>query len=352
MLRDLERKFPGHPIHVFSHGFRKLDEPRFAAFKAAAPMFEHVGATYVHAPSRLQRLARPFLPRKVLQAHQVRALAERSTADSARFSSYEAVFLAGGSHWGGSRVGTSMFGTLMAVAAHNDRIYAYPFSINDQVLRDNAAADLRQYFSHLRQPIVVRDGMAGTVMRGLGVPVTLGVDCVFSLQELAGAIEPAATRDPSRVLFVTTAPDKAKLEIEIRDMLQRLRLNRPITLLTTCESEDGQAFRHLSSEFGAGYLAPSTWQETVAELKASSLVVTNRLHGLILGCLADTPLLPVTDRKKSEAFVSDARMPHSAPTIGAISDDLLERCMGDRRSVLDAMRRYKSYAVSAARAPI
>jgi polysaccharide pyruvyl transferase WcaK-like protein len=138
----------------------------------------------------------------------------------------------------------------------------------------------------------------------------------------------------------------------LREVLRRIGPDRPLALLTTCESEDGEAYRRLCTEFGAAYLAPATWQETVAELKASALVVTNRLHGLILGCLAEAPLLPVTDRRKSEAFVADARMPHSARSPEAITHALLERCLADRRVILDIMDRYKAHALSAARAPI
>jgi polysaccharide pyruvyl transferase WcaK-like protein len=61
------------------------------------------------------------------------------------------------------------------------------------------------------------------------------------------------------------------------------------------------------------------WRDVVAEFKASGLVVTNRLHGMILGALSGARLLPVADREKIRAFVGDAGMSNVVVTIEQIT---------------------------------
>ena len=350
MLLALKDRFSGHSLHVFSHGFHEIDQARLSAFRACAPEFELVGTTYV--PGIEGSLVR-FLPfvrhRPFVQVGQIWSLTARSGRRAACFRNYEAVFLAGGAHWSGTKVGVSMFGTLRAVHRHNDRIYTFPFSVNPTLQKYNSRRALQQYFSLIREPLIVRDGITKRVMEGLGIPAVLGADCVFLLRDLADRIEPIPGRDRSRIVFVLTGQPRKELAAALR------RLGRPareIALLTTCEVEDGQVLQAVSRELRFSYHAPATWQETVAELKASSLVVTNRLHGAILGCFAKTPLLPVADRKKVEAFAVDAGLPHSAAGIRSLTGELIRQCLIDREVILERMARYSSRSRREALTPL
>ena len=350
ILLELRSRFAGHPLHVFSHQFHGVDEERLRAFTTSAPEFELVGTTYGHGRRRsFARLVPLFRSWPLVQAREVRALAARSIPDASLFRDYEAIFLAGGAHWGGTKVGTSMFGTLMAVHHYNDRIYTFPFSINPSLRKYNSASALKQYFSMIRSPLIVRDGKTKAIMDELGLPAVLGADCVFSLQDVADQIEPAGGREHSRIIFVVTGRSLKDLNPAIR------RIGRPapqIALLTTCELEDGEALESLSGELQVAYHAPRTWQEAVAELKASSLVVTNRLHGLILGSFAKTPLLPIADRQKVEAFVLDASMPHSLAGLHLLDAERLERCLRDRDLILERMAQYQRRTRSEAVSPL
>jgi polysaccharide pyruvyl transferase WcaK-like protein len=350
ILLELGRRFAGHPLHVFSHQFHGVDEKRLSAFKRAAPEFELIGTTYAPDARRsFARLMALFRASSMVQAREVRSLAARSIPGASRFRDYEAIFLVGGAHWSGRKVGTSMFGTLMAVHHHNDRIYAFPFSVSPSLRRYNSAAALKQYFSMIRAPLIVRDGKTKAMMDELGLAAVLGADCVFSLEDFADQIEPMGGREHSRIVFVVTGGSLKDLRLAIR------RIGRPagqIALLTTCELEDGEALEALSGELQIPYYAPTTWQEVVAELKASSLVVTNRLHGLILGSFAKTPLLPVADRQKVEAFALDAAMPHSLAGLHLLDRDRLERCLSDRDLILERMAEYQKRTRTEALSPL
>jgi polysaccharide pyruvyl transferase WcaK-like protein len=354
MLIELADRFPGHPLHVFSHGFHQVDERRLAAMMASgAPAFQLAGRTYAaNRTKRLERLGRLLRIWPAIQAQLVRSLAARADGDAARFASYEAVFLAGGAQWGGTRHAISMFGTLQAVSKHNDRVFTFPFSTSSKMRRFNTTGSLRRYFSRIQRPILVRDGTSKSVMDEIGVSAVLGADCVFSMQDMSGGIDPAAGRDRSRVLVVVTGTGR-QFAGDLRSALQRIAASgREVALLTTCEIDDGPVLEPLARELGIPYYAPATWQQAVAEMKASSLVVANRLHGLIFGCFARTPLLPVIDRTKVAAFVKDAGMPHSAAGLHALTPELLNRSMGDRDAILERMSSYASRARGEVRSPL
>jgi hypothetical protein len=80
--------------------------------------------------------------------------------------------------------------------------------------------------------------------------------------------------------------------------------------------------------------------------------VTNRLHGLIMSSLAETAVLPVTDRKKAEAFAMETQVPHSAAGVDMLTAGLLEECLVNRDQILQRMARYRSSANEKARGPV
>jgi polysaccharide pyruvyl transferase WcaK-like protein len=139
---------------------------------------------------------------------------------------------------------------------------------------------------------MARDTMTKAVLDELALPAVTGVDCALSLQDIAFSIPPASGRNPTRVIVAVTGRSKSHLQ-DLSAAVQRLRsCADEIALLTTCETEDRNVFEAISTDLGIAYYAPQTWQEVVAEFKASAIVVTNRLHALILGAFAGTLLLP------------------------------------------------------------
>lgn len=354
MLRETARQYPGRRIDVYPHGFLDVDEARLAAFRAAgAPPFEIAGGTFHRpVPPKLKRLYRfglwPWAQRRLIDT-----LRRESREEARRFAPYEAIFLAGGDQWNGIDLGVSMFATLLAVAEHNPNVYHYPFSLNPAACTFNTASDLRHYFAAMQAPIVVRDGITHAVLSDVGIPTVLGHDTVFSLSDLGQQIAPLQDRDGERILLVLTGPhDRTLLFRTLGDMLARLKgCGRPIEMLTTCWIEDLQIYQDLGREYGTEVRAPLTWQETIAELKQSAVVVTDRLHCLILGTFAECTLFPVGDRKKAEAFINDTGTPHHVLGMEGVTPEALEAAMADREAILDKIRAYRDLALERDTAP-
>lgn len=342
MLQDLSRRYPGHPLHVYAHRYLEVDQPRLDAFLASdVPAHEMAGTIFSRPlPDRLRRHSRGrFWP---LVRHTYAAwLRAQARKDIDRFTGYEALYVAGGDQWGGFK-GISMLECVAALHPHMDRIYAHPFSINPRTFKVSPPPVLTDRLGLLRKPLVVRDSISKSVVDDLGLEAVLGGDCVFSLQDLGRAVPARTDRDRNRVLICLTGSSEPKLRDALEPMLAALVPAVPnLALLTTCEPEDGPLFGDLSARFGIPWHAPLTWQDTVAEIAAASLLVTNRLHGLILGSFTETPMLPVADRKKSEAFAQDAGMPHAAATIEDVTADLIARTIADRDLVLARTAAYR-----------
>lgn len=356
MLRDIRERYLGRRIDVYWHGFLQADEARLALFRAekGTPDFEIAGETFYRpVPPRLKRLYRlklwPWIQRSLIHS-----LAQDSVRDAQVFTQYEAIFLAGGDQWNGMDLGVSMFASLLAIGRVNEEIYQYPFSLNPAVLNFNTCADLRRYFGTIQAPIIVRDSITHDVMTRIGIRTAIGNDVVFSLSEIGQKISPAADRDAERILLVLTGADNRVL---LRDALSRLLkqlqgCGRTIDFLTTCWTEDLQIYSELGNRFNVTVHAPMTWQETVAELKQSAVVVTDRLHCSILGTFAECTLFPVGDRKKVEAFIRDSGAPHHAQTIEGVTPAALEAAISDRTAVRDTLRTYRDAAASRKITPI
>ncbi|MDB5525431.1 MAG: polysaccharide pyruvyl transferase family protein [Rhizobium sp.] len=342
VLMDVSVRFPGHPMQVFPHPFVPINQTDLATFRAAgAPEFEVVGPTYsIRYPFYLKWMSRYRIWPHV-QSRYVRALVAKSLQDARRFKDYAAVIVAGGEQWGGTNPGTSMFGTIGAIRAHNDRIYAYPFSIGPGAVQSNSKASLAEYFGNIRQPVVVRDISSKKILEDAGINAVWGIDCVFSLQDVARDIATLPDRDASRTLLIITGR-RGSNEAPVRSLLTRLKNEvGPIELLSTSPPEDKELFTRLGAEFGVAVRMPGSWQEALAELKTSSVIVTNRLHALILGSFGDAALLPLTDRKKSEAFTRDAGLPYSAPNAEGVSVELINQVKADRGVILEKARAYR-----------
>lgn len=352
MLQDINAGFPGHPVHVYRHGFHPVDEERTNALAAAAPHFHVAGATFTEQrpPGRATaRLAHLLGLWPALQGHRISALANRAAPLAESFGQYEAVFLAGGAQWTGSNAGVSMFATLRAVHTCNQRIFGYPFSVYPSVRKMNRLLGLREDLSRIRTPLIARDSASKAILGQLGVRAVLGADCVYSLQGLAKLIEPVAGRHPSRVILAFTGQTSDDLESAVRTLCVGADT---VALLTTCEAEDGAIMREVAAKCGVPFLAPLSWQETVAEMKASALVVTNRLHGLIFGSFTETPLLPLTDRRKTRAFADDARVPLRVESLPRLDRKFVDRTIGAREEILAAVGEYRDRAGQALRSPL
>lgn len=349
MLRHISCVYPEHQIDVYPHSFLDIDENRLEAFRSAdAPEFTISGKTfYLKVPAYLKRAYR-FGVWPWIQHHLINNLCSNALPEAARFADYDAIFIAGGDQWNGMDLGISMFATLKAISHYNKNIYSYPFSLNTRILNFNSISDLQNYYSYIRNPLIVRDGISHDLLSKMGIPSVLGQDIVFSLQNIGISIEPKYDKNPERILLVLTGGHSRELlEKSLSQLIEKLLPHkRPIELLTTCAPEDEQVLNSLSNRYGVVTCAPTTWQDTVSELKQSSLIVTDRLHCLILSTFAETPVFPVSDRQKSEAFVQDAGITHYAKTMDEVSPEAIELAIADRKRIITAMRLYRNAALN------
>ncbi|WP_299820197.1 polysaccharide pyruvyl transferase family protein [uncultured Jannaschia sp.] len=352
MLLDIGTAFPDQPVHVYSHGFLPVDQARMAAFMREAPFFEHAGVTFAGArkpAAATSRLLRLFRLRQRYQARRIRSLAVKSTPKAARFSTYDAVYLAGGAQWTGVTTGVSMFATLRAIRAHTDRVFSYPFSVSPSLWKVNSRAGLREDLARIRSPLIARDSGSASALSELGLETVLGADCVFSLAEAAERIAPISERDPARILLVLTGQKPQVLS----ETLQALRgQTGPMALLTTCAPEDVPVLGPVAKAADVPLLAPLTWQETVAEMKASSMVITNRLHGFILASFAGVPVLPLAGRPKLEAVVRDAGLPLELPDLCKLDAGLIRSVQSRRAEIVEKIAGYRETMQGRLRSPV
>lgn len=348
MLVEAGRAFPSRALHVYSHPLHGVDEARMAAFRAHAPAFDYRGPTHSAPLGRFRTLA---LKLRLAPVSLGGAIAKRAASWSGRFAgfgSYEAVLFAGGEQWGGRELGGAMFATLGAVRRQGTVAAAFPFSVKPSLLRLHSASGLKRLFAGLSRPLITRDEASADLLRGAGVPAERGVDSVFGLSGEAGSIPPARDRDSERVLIAATGDTDHVLGAAERLMADGLR----VEALTTCAEEDGATLAALRDRLGVVGRAPLTWQETVAEFKASRLVVTNRLHGAILGVLADAPLLPVANRTKVRSFVEDAALERHAGDLTALDGALAQAALEERDDILARMRAHHDRSLGLRRSPL
>lgn len=353
MLQDIGSKHPGCSIDVYSHGFVSVDHDRLSAFKRSAPAFRLAGTTYVdnvRLSPFSKRLLRSAHLASTFQGYRITRLAKKSASEASAFARYKAIYLAGGAHWTGEDSAVSMFATLRAISAHNDRIFAYPVSVRATLGRGiNDRETVRQDLSRIRGPIIARDGSSEMILRRLGLDATLGPDCVFSLAREGVLVPPVPHSTRSRLLLVVTQQDLSKFESTLTRLASA---GIPLALLSTCALEDVPKQKPIADALGVELLLPMTWQDVVAEMKASALVVTNRLHGLILASFSSVPVLPLTDRSKVKAVVEDMGLPMSIPDLESLNEDVFRKAMDGSEELVGIIAGYRDRAQSEAFSPI
>jgi len=338
MLLDISAHYPDCPIHVFTHPLVAVDELRFAEFRRQVPSFDIAGRVFYEPSALYERFNVGIIKTwPWFQSYTTRVSGGRAGPWAERFANYAAIFFIGGGLWHGRELGQCMFGTLLALHDRNTNIFAYPFSVNTKISQRYHSSEIRRYFSLLRAPIVVRDTMSRSVLESIGVPCRQGRDSAFMLRDLVAQIGPRADRDRSRVLFAVKGHAK-DLEPQLAELVST---GRNLELITSCAVEDEAVCRELAGRLGVPFQLPLSWQELAAELRASSLIVSNRLHCLIFGTLVDTPILPVTNRQKSEAYARDAGLPCAAANERQLSKALIDRAMDERSTIVERMKEYR-----------
>lgn len=339
-ILQLNNAFPGHPVHVFPHDSLPIDKERLEAFRdSGVPSFELREWAYSKQfPESLKGFRQiglgPFL-----QARFMKQLTAEAGKDAERFSAYKAIFVSGGAQWGPADTGNAMLAGINAMGAHNKIIFTFPFSIQSKVVKVHSAQKLRSYFNSIQEPFYVRDSSSKKIVDRLGLDCVCEADCVFSLKYEASNILPAPNVEKDKIVLILTK-DRSNLYKKLRNIIPHLLKDFKVELLTTCERVDGQFCNKLSKEFSIPFHAPLTWQATVAQLKSSSLLISNRLHGVIFGMLAGIPILPLVNRPKVRAVVDDAKFEFYAKEVQEIAPDLIGKVMDNKDAVLATITHY------------
>lgn len=341
MLMDIRRSRPDCLPHVYSQPFVPVDEQRLEAFKRLAPPFEYMGTMREdlrHLTPLQVRALRMVSALRVYQEARTSRLAEKAAMDfGPRFAEYDAIYLAGGAQWTGVNAGVSMFANLRAMARYNTEIYTYPISVSSSVQSLNLKASLLSDFGKIRKPLIARDSETHAMLCGLGLDATLGADCVFALASLFGERRTKNSAN-NRLLFVLT--NQATETIEKALNVAKAAGFSP-ALLSTCAVEDGAAQVAAAERAGVPFIAPLTWQEAVAEMEASAIVLTNRLHGLILSSFSSACVVPLTDRQKVRAVVQDAELPVSVGSLAELDGSKLDEAGKLRDEIKTRLRTYR-----------
>jgi polysaccharide pyruvyl transferase WcaK-like protein len=320
MLIDIRNHYPNYTVHIYPKSGSTIDHQMLNAFvNSGAPEFQ---LRTLNSPKiRIPRYCRLLILLRVwpiIHKYLIYKVAESS--DLNNFKDYSAIFIAGGAQWSSSNLAVQMFGALLSVAKFNKYIYMYPFSLTSRITKHNAHKNFNFLLSNIKPPLLVRDRNSQRIIDSIGLESKLGVDSVFSLREISRLIEPAQSRNKNRILIIVTGNDET-LYSELDYWLQNGILgDLEVNLLTTCYPEDGSGCELIQRNLGVPFYAPLTWQEVVAEMKSSKIIITNRLHGMILGTFSDALLVPLLDREKIRSFVNDAKLPLSISRVEQIPD--------------------------------
>ncbi|MFP5077244.1 polysaccharide pyruvyl transferase family protein [Rhizobium sp. YIM 134829] len=351
ILADIHRRDPDAAIDVYSQPFVGVDKARTQAFFAAAPACHYKGTTEkaltVTGPGRIRFLRTLGLLRAYEERRIARHAAELTAAMAAELSAYHTVFIAGGAQWTGVDAGVSMFADLRAVTGLGVMVKTYPFSVSSSLFKLNTKARLAEDFRRITPPLIARDSQTHRMLEEIGVPTVLGADCVFALGPKPGSTA-LPVGQKGRLLFIVTKQSRTVLEPALRTALDAGF--KPL-LLTTCTEEDAAVQAPLAEALDLPFLAPLTWQEAVAEIEASELVITNRLHGLILSSFAPKPVIPLTDRPKVKAVTRDAGLPVSLDTLVDLSADRLARARAEAAEIAAVLGRYRAAALGTTWSP-
>lgn len=341
MLADIKQRVPDSEIHVYSQPFVSVDAGRLEKFKQGCPPFEYKGPMF-HDTSPLGPAGTSVLRRigalRWYQGCRTNRLARQAAADfAARFAGYHAIFIAGGAQWTGINSGVSMFANLRAIWSYNQKIYSYPVSVSKALRKVNARRALSNDLSKICTPLIARDSQTRQTFEDMDLSVVLGADCVFSLASLVETIE-VKTVQADRLILVLTGQKQQDIERGIDNAI--VAGYRP-ALLTTCGLEDAPIQKPVADHFEVPFLAPATWQEAVAEMRSSGIVVTNRLHGIILSSFAEACVLPLVDRPKVKAVVQDALLPVSLESLSGLSEAKLRAASAQRDQIRLALTSYR-----------
>lgn len=240
-----------------------------------------------------------------------------------------------------------MFANLRAIAACNAEIYSYPVSVSSSLWKVNGRASLSRDLSLIKPPLIARDSQTRRMLQELKLNAVLGADCVFAAPKPAS--HSAAEGERKRVLFVLTSQPPDQIEAAL---IRAQNAGLEPVLLSTCAIEDGPVQKTVADRLGVDFIAPLTWQGAVSAMQSSTIVVTNRLHGLILASFSQSSVVPLVDRPKVRAVVQDARLPVSVNALADLNAATLSLAQDYADEIRHKLASYKEKALHLSWSPL
>ncbi len=332
MIRGLSQRYPGRQVKFFYHGDKYPDTKRFPAFLESLPeTAEDLGpAPYYRRslPARwAAKLGKEGAFAQKMHNRSIEQTVERM--QGARdfcnaLSGSEAVYFAGGAQWGRGNLNLNMLAQLHLAQRLCGKVYAFPFSVSDGVLACNGPVAFKEHFDSLTRPVIVRDLISLQRLQFAQVDVTQVCDCVFSLADVVAQLDLSREPDQSRVVYLSITPSGAGSDDQYIQTIELLRgASYEPVLFSSCVREDQPLLDRICARVDVPVRAPVTWREAVEKLSSARFVITNRLHCLIFSALSGTAVVPLANRSKAEAYVRDAQLPVSLPSLAALDSELL-----------------------------
>lgn len=268
-----------------------------------------------------------------------------------QFSNYNALMVAGGGLWGAHE--ETKFGLIKALVASGIPVATYPFTAAWPMWRINNARTLRCFFSLFSQPPLVRESLTKARFLRAGIPCQQVPDIAFYLKPEVQKIEAIKGVNNDRILFCVTKRVKVpKAMNKYRKRLDNITNNSfcatierllakgiPVELITTCMVEDKEKLISVAERYSLPFHFPSTWQEFCSHAKSCAGLITNRLHGIILGMLSDAPVIIVTDSDKVDGFHADYPQLPAVQTLDYLSADSVKDFLECRNSIVSIQNR-------------
>lgn len=342
-IRAVEEYQPSSRIDIYLHSNR--DVLRSAVDDVLARTGSKIriaGKTAVCPSLNWLWPLRHFIPWRPIQSILVELLYGRYKRQLKQSQRYDLVTLVGGDHFNGSQLGIGMMATVLAFRDHCNRMASLGFSVNPMIYNFSSRRLVRRVMRCLDHPASARDQASSLTLAHAGISTCQAPDSVISLQ-VGVSNKPRSKTKKShqpRIALCISVDQGSERRLTARLVEQLVLTNADITwsVITTCFAEDNLWWTSMASSIDRQ--APDSWRQFCESVQDCDLLITNRLHGLILASKTDTPTLPICDRAKSAAFASESHCPVTVAQVGDIDRRAIEAALAAAEVTLQRRRAY------------
>ena len=266
------------------------------------------------------------------------------------FEKYDLLAIAGGGLWGANSV--TKFGFMHGLHLNGKKIVCFPFTAAWPMWIANTPNTINQAFATLSHPPYVRESLTKSRFHKIGIEAQEYPDIAFSLMPWVKNIKPRNINGGKKVLLSITNRSSMPKRYEgklakshknntkndkiISSVVKNLVVrNFNIDLISSCPVEDQSWMDQLfKTNNYVNIILPDTWQYFCAEIKTSECLITNRLHGAILGLLSDTPILLITDSDKTLGFAESFPQIRKVKMLKDIKPEIIDNIRKDRNTIV------------------